>query len=509
MMGYELVDLDDPAAVAALAEMDPPRRPIQPQQLLLVDAINAGNKRVVIEVPRRASKSTTVFCLLLGRCACRPGYKVTFSAQTGTAGTAMFEEWVRDGLDAVAPPDDLDVPPWLRGTRTKSKAQQRQLALFGEDLIAASQEDQPASSGRNFQTRIGNSRPGIRFDNHSTFMVLKPEHGAYRGKAADVSWLDEAQEIDPGEGDALLAGILPLQDTRPGSQVIISGTAGEVKLGPFWNFLNKLRSGEDVGGIDYAVDESTPWELVENEDTAMQLLESVHPGVGTLTTIETMRENYRDIPRPQWAREYLSLWPETFGALAVPLEQWIAAARAVKPRRPDRVAFGLDIKPGGSVAAIVAAWRSANGVAHAEVVEHRSGTVWIPDRLQELTQRYRGATVAFDDIAEGKATATEAARLKPRPNMKLQTYSETAAGCVQVLRELERGTFRHYDQIGLNDAVNHAAKREIRGHQGMWIWTPAQPGDDITTLLAATRALRNWDLNFATRRSGFSPVMGD
>lgn len=101
LMGYELVDLADPEAVSSL--VDPPRLPLQPQQLLVTDSINAGLKRNAVEMPRRSSKSTALFMLLLGRCASRPGYRVTFSAQTGTAGTEMFEVGQgRPGLRAAA-----------------------------------------------------------------------------------------------------------------------------------------------------------------------------------------------------------------------------------------------------------------------------------------------------------------------------------------------------------------------------------------------------------------------
>jgi hypothetical protein len=506
MMGFELVDLDDQDAVDALRAMDPPRDPIYPQQLLMVDAINAGNRRVVVEVPRRASKTTTILCLLLGRCACRPRYKVTFSAQTGSAGTAALEEWVRDGLDRIAPPEDEDVPPWLRGRTTKPKAQLRQESLFGGDLFPAGHQ---VKAGRGFRTRIGNARPGVLFDNGSSFMILKPEHSAYRGKAADVSWLDEAQEIDPLEGDALLAGILPLQDTRPGSQIIISGTAGEIKIGPFWTFLERLRTGNpSTGGIDYAADPSLEWADVEDETTALGILVDVHPGVNTLTTMPDMIENYRDMPRPQWAREYLSLWPETAGSVVIPSELWAAGLRVKRPARPARVAFGMAIKPGGSVACIAAAWRNSRGVAHVEIVAHQSGTAWLGKRGQELTRTYRGSTIAYDDISEGKATATEMQLLTPKPRLKVQTYTETAAGCVQIMRDLHRGKIVHFGQPALDSAVAIAARREVRNDRGLWLWTIRDAGDDITALDAATKALRNWDQHYATRATSSTPIMG-
>ncbi|MBP1326727.1 hypothetical protein JOF28_001959 [Leucobacter exalbidus] len=507
LMGYELVDLSDTAYIDELALMDPPRMPLQPQQLLVADAINAGTKRNAIEMPRRSSKSTTLFMLLLGRCASRPGYRVTFSAQTGTAGTEMFEEWVKDGLDYVQPPADADLAPWMRGPRAlHTKAESRQIALFGEVLGPVDLDEGPRSlnsSGRTFTTRVGNSRPGIRFDNHSTFRILKPEAGAYRGKAADVSWLDEAQEIDPSEGNSIIAGVLPLQDTRPGAQIIVSGTAGEAKAGPFWLFLERLRKGDPaLGGVDFAAPVTTDWDEIEDEAQAMALVKANHPGVDTLTTMDVMRDNYRDptMGKPQWAREYLSMWPDVGQLSVITAADWDATALEQWPDRPKRVAFGMDIKPGGgAVAAICAAWRDRDGLAYIEVVDHQPGTAWLVPRMQYLTrERYRGSSVAFDKISEGEATYVASRYAHPRAKLQIQTWSETAAGCVTFMRELEAGTLRHYAAQGaLNGAVMIAKKREIRGNdRGVWIFT-AEQQQDVTTLLAAVRALRNWDQHYA------------
>jgi hypothetical protein len=240
----------------------------------------------------------------------------------------------------------------------------------------------------------------------------------------------------------------------------------------------------------------------------MDLLRGVHPGVGTLTTVDKMRKNWRKLPRPQWAREYLSLWPENFGAAAINSEQWAKAALSRKKERPARVAFGLDVRPGGVSAAIVAAWRDSRGVAYVEIVEHRSGTLWIPERMQDLTKKYRGSTVAYDDISEGKATATEAAALPGmKPRMRVQQYREHAAGCVQFMRDLERGKLRHFDQVGLNAAAECASKREVRNDSGIWLWGVVAAGGDISPIVAATRALRNWDQYFAGRGTSSGVVI--
>jgi hypothetical protein len=475
---------------------------IKPQQLALVDTLSAGLDAYVVEIPRRASKTTTILCLLLGRCKNRPGYQVTFSAQSGVKGSQRLREW-KTRLDLINPPDDQDLPPWMRTGRRRapSKQAQRAVALFGEELLPEAAVEKIEDSRRGFRILMGEVGKGIYFDNGSQLLVLKPDASAARGEAADASWLDEAQELDPEVGNELMAGLLPLQDTKPGASIIISGTAGEIRTGPFWEYVEKLRNGDpDVGGMDYAADPDVDWDVIEDEDSAIALLKTIHPGIGTLTTEDKMRKNWRKLNRPQWAREYLSMWPETFGVTVIAGDQWTDAALQKKIPKPRRVAFGLAIKPGGSVAAIVAAWRGDAGQAYIEVVDHRSGTAWLPKRMQELSRAYPGSTIAFDDIGEGKATSIEVQRLSPKPRLRMVTYMENASGCVVMLRELERGNLRHFDQIGLNTSVAVAAKREVKGEKGIWLWKPSEPGADITCLDAATRALVNWDKYFA--RSG-------
>jgi len=508
-MGLELVDLDDSETIAAMAKMSPPRKPLQPQQLVIADALNAIHDTYVVEIVRRAAKTTTILCWVLGRCECRPGYQVTFSAQSGVKGSARLREWARQ-LDVISPPDDGDLPPWLRGQQRTTKAQSRQLALFGMEVTPSL-----APHRRGFRIMLGEVGKGIYWENGSSLLVLKPDASAYRGEAADVSWIDEAQEIDPLEGADLMAGIKPLQDTKPGAAIVLSGTAGEARIGVFWEHVERLRRGDArMGGLDYCAPEDTEFELIDNsnpdnEEHAMELLLLVHPGVGTLTTMEKQRANWQDLPTPQWAREYLSLWPETFGVRVIPSELWDAAGLDKKLAMPTRVAFGLAIHPGGSVAAIVAAWRNSRGVAYVEVVEHRSGTDWVPKRGQELCQRYRGSTIAYDDIGEGAASAVEMARLRPKPRLRVVTYRQQAAACVQILRDIERGKLKHFKQVGLNEAAARAAKRQVKGDNGLWLWGITASGGDITTLNAATTALRNWDQNYAGKTTTNAPIMGN
>ncbi|HWO51553.1 MAG TPA: hypothetical protein VNN23_08150 [Ornithinibacter sp.] len=471
---------------------DRPGQMVHPQQLQISDTLAAPRRTFAIEMPRRTSKSTSIFLVLLGRCAMRPNYKVTYTAQSGVAGMRQFREWA-SVLEAITPPDDLDLPPWLRGRpRARPKYAQRQVALFGEELTPL--EDQEPT-GRGFRILRGNVDTGIVFDNGSTFKHIPPKAANFRGAASDVSWIDEAQEIAPENGDELLAGIRPLQDTRPGASIIVSGTAGEVRAGIFWDMLQRGRAGDpDVGILDYAAPAATAWAAIEKLPSAMKILKAVHPGIGTLTTIEQMRAQWAELPRPEWAREYLSLWPETFSQRAITAQLWDDARLPKKLPKPDVITFGLAIRPGGSAAAIVAAWRNGDGVAFLEVVDHRPGTRWIPERIKHLTTTYRRSTVAYD-VRDKEATATQREVLRfgvAERLLQKQQWPDISAGAIQFLRELERGTLKHFGQIGLDSAVAAASKRDS-GETAQWTWTPMQAGGDIACLDAASRALRNWD----------------
>jgi len=514
MMGYELVDLDDLERIAELRAMKPARYPLQPQQLLVADALNAeGYDEMVVEIVRRASKTTTIFLWCLGRCASRSDYLVTFSAQSGVKGTARLREW-KTRLDRTCPDPDADLPPWKRGVQRVPARVARHIALFGNDE-GLTEQTEPAARG--FRVMMGEVGKGIYFDNGSQFLVLKPDAEAYRGEAGDISWADEGQELDPEEGADFVAGVLPLQDTREGAMFVMSGTAGEARVGPFWERVNRLRSGDDIGGVDYCAPEDLEMALIDNTKPAnaefvKRLLRSVHPGIGTLTTLEVMMKRWATLGTPQWAREYLSLWPETYGVAVIDAKQWEAAALLKPKPMPPRVAFGMDIRPGGAYGCIAAAWRDSRGVAYVSIVEHEQSTAWMPGKAQELT-KYRGADIAYDAIGEALATSVEMLnRRNPRPRLRVQTYREHAAGCVQIMRDLERGKLRHFNHPGLNYAAGHAAKREPRNSDaGVWLWTSSEDGADVSPLIAATRALRNWDQHYAKKTSvgTATPYMGE
>jgi len=224
-------------------------------------------------VPRRAGKTTVLLALAIGRCLTRPGYSVLFTAQSGTKASARFLEMART-LERQNPNDVM----------------------------------------RGFRIMRGAGNQNLTFANGSIFQVLPPKPDAFRGDSGDLIILDEAQEHTADMSAELIGAILPTMDTRPGAVLVVAGTAGERRSGLFWDTLVEGRAGvKGVGIIQFAAPDTTTPE--EAADPATWI--ASHPGIGTLTDVDTIAQRFERLPFPQFAREYLGIWPEDYSQSAI------------------------------------------------------------------------------------------------------------------------------------------------------------------------------------------------
>ncbi|MDP4333559.1 terminase large subunit [Curtobacterium sp. A7_M15] len=423
---------------------------VHPQQLMTADVINSGEETVVIEEPRRSSKSTSILAVLLGRCLRIPQYKVTFSAQSGTKTAEFMRDWLGD-IDAGL--GFIEESAWPFKPRRQAGSLQ------------------------------------WAFRNGSVFKFLNtPEAKALRGGAADVVWFDEAQEFDAEKSADLKAGALPLMDTRDDAQLILSGTAGKNRSGWFWDTLETGRKGgAGVAILEYAAHPDTTYEQINDEDVWL----SAHPGIGTLTTLEKMRSRREAFADPEWAMEYLGLWPEDYSVSVFDSAKWTASEREVPKALPDNAAFGFDVSRNGSTAAIVAAWREGDDIFF-NLVEHRSGSSWVKARIAALSKKHNAA-VGLNDIGAIASVREELerGRLIPKARLVPVAYKAIAPSCATLLREYEDGHVLHFGQAGLTESFMQVARQNM-GDKA-WKWVPGAAGADITPVWAATMALRAFD----------------
>jgi len=422
------------------------------QQWKIADALNAHdlqtqkpiNTTMAICVPRRAGKTTVLLAIALGRCIARPRYSVLFTAQSGTKASARFLQMARD-LERI----------------------------------------NPNEYERGFRIMRGAGNQNVSFTNGSLFQVLPPKPESFRGDAYDLLILDEAQEHGVDVSAELFGSILPTMDTRPGAQLVVAGTAGERRSGLFWDTLQEGRKGVKATGIvEFAAPENTT-----PEDAALQeTWAAAHPGIGTMTDIDTIQVRFEKLPMPQFMREYLGIWPEDYSTSAIDPHLWRAGLTEMEDK-PTNFALAYDVAPDGSSACIAAAWR-IDEVAYVEIIEHQLGTSWLVPRLLELARRYR-VVIGHDTIGAALAESELLNRQRPRPRTRPAAMRDITTGCATFMKELTNKKLKHFDQVSLNEATARAAKRPLS--ENSWAWGRRLSGGDITPLVAATIALRTFD----------------
>lgn len=417
---------------------------------------------VVILVPRRATKTTSIWNVILGRCRQHPGHKVAVTAQ--------------DGL------------------RARNRMREVMRALQARDF-----EGDKNPANRLGKLRWSNGEEAIEYDNGSRIWVVPPEAGAFRGEAADTMFFDEAGELSLQRSEDLVAGALPLMDTRPMGQVIIAGTPAKTRAGLLWSTLEAGRAGDkSIGVVDYSIKDTEPSVIYPDDGGPAVLnekvLRRVHPGIGTLTTLKKMRDRFAKMDLATFEREYLCRFPLTDTSSALDIEQWEAAAAEALPPRPDRVGLAFDVAPDSTAAALVAAWRDDDGVAHLEVLAYRPGTSWLPAAAREAHRKHR-TPIAHDTIGANTDPADQMHR--QRVGLAPQNLRAMQGAASRFVTELDEGRLRHYRQPDLDRAVEGAAWRTV-GEGGRLFGRKAST-HEVSPLVAASVAL--WQFDTMGRRS--------
>lgn len=412
---------------------------------------------VTVQLGRRGAKTTSIEATLLGLCETRDRTTVTSTAQDGTRAS----QFMRARLMAY----ENRLP--IREDRNTTDAQR--LATIGLRELYKSQ-------GREY----------LLWSNRSRWQCVKPESGAVRGAAADLLWFDEGGELDPITSGDLVAGALPLLDTRPMGQAIISGTPSETgREGMFWDYLTRARGGEHerAGVVDFAApDYSDP--------TDEALWWAHHPGLAAgMTTVEVLRERLGVMDLGKFAREYLCVWPVSATTTALDPEKYDAGEvpALVAPPAGARWALAFDCDLEGRSASIVASIVHEDGRVYSQVMDHRPGTSWVARELAAAVRAHPRVRIGYDPIGANMAVAQEVNSMPrgARRNMQPMPLREVAAGASLISQRLEVGAWEHGPSKALDLAADGAAWRNS-GDSRLFRRTSAST--DISALIAASES---------------------
>jgi hypothetical protein len=149
----------------------------------------------------------------------------------------------------------------------------------------------------------------------------------------------------------------------------------------------------------------------------------------------------------------------------------------------DPVVFAFDVTPDRAWSSIAVAGRRSDGLAHVEVVEHRPGTSWVPDRVAELVATHTPLAVVADPSGPAGGLFADVTRAGVEV-MPVNTRQHTQA-CGALYDAVTQQRVRHIGQPMLSAALDGAARRILAD---AWLWGRSSSSCDISPLVAVTLA---------------------
>lgn len=239
------------------------------------------------------------------------------------------------------------------------------------------------------RVRRGAGEQAIEMRNGCRLRFLARSSGSGRGFTADAVYFDEAYALT----DEMVGAAMPALSSRPNPQVWYTSSAAKSTSTILHRVRSRALAGEEKR-LFYA-EWSVPDEA--NSDDRDGWYEAI-PALGLRITEEFIEAERAALPDEEFRRERLGI-PD-------PLPSTNEAPPKLDPDKwsATRTTKHVDVTPGACTLAydVHQGWCSITistgslSSSYGEVVEHRKGTAWLPERLAELTTKYKPTAVGLD-----------------------------------------------------------------------------------------------------------------
>jgi hypothetical protein len=349
-------------------------------------------------------------------------------------------------------------------------------------------EQTPDLERRVKRTSRSHGEEGIELKGGQRIRFRTRTKGGGRGFSGDCVILDEAMVLP----ETALGALFPTLSARPNPQIWYTGTAVDQEFQEHGVVLARVRErglhGNDptLAYFEWSVDCDSPDDLSQLVARDPEAWADANPALGIRITPDYIAAEQRALAHRTFAVERLGVgdWPSTDNVQQViPLETWQQladpASAIVGP-----ISFSFDVTPDRARAAISAAGRRGDGLPHVEVIEHRRGTDWLPDRLATLTQTHDTAGASCDGT--GPAASLLPALQDRKVEVTTVTAKEHAQACGRFYDAVDQGGLRHLGTPEMDAAIQGAVKRSLGD---AWAWSRKSSNVDISPLVASTLAL--------------------
>lgn len=461
-------------------------KPFMPWQQYAVDVAleydpDTGDlwyEEVDLTVPRQSGKTTLILALLVWRAitmARRLGPQTsTYLAQSGKMARKKLER---------------EFAPILRHAR--------------------SLHETPHSRARpvkpnDWKLSMNNGSEHILFGTGSYLQIEAPTDKGSHGDVLDMPVIDEAFAH---EGDLVEQAVDAASVTRRSPQLYVVSTAGNAKSFYLWHKVRSGRAAVESGESSRVC--YLEWSLPEDDAFGDEEAWARYlPALGHTITLERLRSKLEKALRGElvddddeepgvdgFRRGYLNQWaeiPSEGGArrdIKLPADKW---ALTVGPDLPGDVpmrVLAFDVTMDSGHASIAWAARSLQH-PYVEVVDHRQGAGWLPERLVELVRAHNPQKVACNGAGPAGALVgpvelafKQAGLMIQLEQMDARSYQQACGGFY--LDVVEGRLSRPTGQGPLDAAAADAAERTLGD---AWAWDRRSATVPISPLVAVTIA---------------------
>ena len=339
--------------------------------------------------------------------------------------------------------------------------------------------------------RQTNGQEAIILTNGGSCEFVARSKGSARGFTVDVLVMDEAQDLNDDQIEALLPTISAAPSGNP--QQIFTGTPpGPSVSGEIFTRLRSdglARKDKRLSWHEWSCPADV--DLDDPESLAM-----ANPALGIRLHRDVAEAERGTLTEAGYGRERLGMWDEASLNRIIDAKSWALVADTTS-LPAERLALGIEVAPDRSMSSVALAGERADGLWHVELDEHRVGTGWIVPWVKARCERNEIRAVVIDTLSPAASLLDEfkAAKIK----VTTTTGTELANACGQFYDGVMNTSIRHTDQPQVNVALSAVGKRPLGDR---WVWNRRTANADITPIVAETLALWGSQTNSVKRPGG-------
>lgn len=338
-----------------------------------------------------------------------------------------------------------------------------------------------------------NGHEAIEFRDGCRIRFRTRTRGGGRGFSGSPDYFDESMFLP----EISMASILPVLSAQPDPQAWFMGSAVDQAWHEdgivFARIRDRALNGDHsrLAYFEWSLPYETPDQIPDDLDI-QEAAAATNPAYGIRISPDYIEAENRELPKRSLAVERFGVgdWPPVDGSAdqIIPLELWDALAddpKADGARMLDPICFAYDTTPDRAKSSIAAVGRREDGDAQLEIIEHRAGSAWLPQRLAELYERHDPVSI----LCDGLGPAASLIHLCEQLGLTI-TVLDTAdysRAFGTMLDAVEERRVRHLGGENLRSAVKGATKRPIG--DGAYGWGRRNSLIDISPLVAGTLAL--------------------